>query len=125
MAKKKNILIIEDDKFLIDLYAELLTDGGHQVDKATDGDQGYQKMKKGGYDLVLLDVMLPKLDGLEILKKLEAEKSETKNKKVVLLTNLSSESVLKKIDKLKVNDCLVKSSLTPDQFMEKVAKHLQ
>ena len=124
MAQKKKVLIIEDDKFLNELYAELIKDEGHQVTTASNGEQGYNQMKKGGFDLVLLDVMLPKMDGIDILKKLDSEKALDKNKKVILLTNLSGEAVFKKKGRLQVDDYLVKSSLTPDQFLEKVKTYL-
>jgi len=124
MTSNKKILIVEDDQFLNELYAELLKDEGHRVDSAADGNQGYQKMKKGGYDLVLLDIMLPKMDGIDILKKLDKEKSLAKNKKIVLLTNLSGEAVLKKKGRLEVDDYLVKSSLNPDQLIESLKKYL-
>ena len=118
------ILIIEDDQFLSDLYCEVLKKESHQVTVALDGEEGFQKMKKGGYDLVLLDVMLPKLDGIDILKKLEAQKALNKNKKIILLTNLSGQAVLRKKGRIKVDDYLIKSSLTPDQLVAKVKDYL-
>lgn len=57
---KKRILVVEDDEFLRDFYHELLDSDGYLADVAADGDEGLAKIKQGGYDLVLLDIMLPK-----------------------------------------------------------------
>lgn len=114
----KKILIVEDDQFQRELYAEVLKEAGFKITEAADGEKGYQAMKKENYDLVLLDIMLPKIDGLEILKKLEKEKKLPK--KICLLTNLSVEALSKKLGRIEVDEYLVKSDLTPDQLVEKV-----
>jgi DNA-binding response OmpR family regulator len=117
---KKKILIVEDDQFLRELYCEVLEKEGYSVSSGADGQEGYQLMKKGGFDLVLLDVMLPKMDGIDILKKLQKEKLIHKNKTIILLTNLSGEAVLRKKGRIEVDDYLIKSSLTPDALIAKV-----
>ena len=66
MATK--ILLIEDDQLLREMYNELLTDEGLEVTACVDGEEGYNKAVEGGFDLVLLDIMLPKMDGLQDLK---------------------------------------------------------
>lgn len=116
----KKILIVEDDQFLRELYAEVLKGAGFEVTEAEDGEKGYQLMKKGDYDLVLLDIMLPKIDGLEILKKLKKEGKLPKKKKICLLTNLSVEALSKKLGRIEADEYLIKSELTPDQLVEKV-----
>ena len=97
MADKKpeRILVIEDDQFLLELYDELLKDEGYIVDLAKDGEEGLNKFLEGGYDLVLLDIMLPKIDGLEILRKAQDKKPKKENGSVVLLTNLGQDSIIK------------------------------
>lgn len=116
----KKILIIEDEEYLRDLYVELLKEVGYDVDFASAGKEGYVKMKRGGYDLVLLDVMLPEIDGLEILKRLKDSPSEKPNKNIVLLTNLSKDLTISKGVALGIQGYLIKSDLTPGQFIEKV-----
>ena len=118
------ILLVEDDQFSSDLYAELLKDEGFAVECARDGEKGYQMMKKGGWDLVLLDVILPKMDGFEILNKLKKEGLLKKIKHIFLLTNLTQEAGVKKKTKVKVDEYLIKSSLTPDQLITKVKAKL-
>ena len=82
MTKKgKKILLIEDDQLVSELYCELLKNEGYQVECAFDGEEGYRKMNEDGYDLVLMDIMLPKIDGVEILKRLKREKGLKKIKK--------------------------------------------
>jgi DNA-binding response OmpR family regulator len=120
----KKILLVEDDQFLSELYVEILKEGGYEVSWVADGEKGYQEMKKGGYDLVLLDVMLPKLDGLEILQKLKAGKQLKKNKVIFLLTNLSGEAIVRKKGRLQVDEYLIKSSLTPDKLLAKIKSYL-
>ena len=120
----KKILIVEDDQFQRELYAEILESEGFKIKAVADGEKGYQEMEKGGYDLVLLDAMLPKIDGFEILKKLKKEKKLGKNKSIFLLTNLNQEILSKKMGSIKVDQCLIKSSLDPDELIKKVKKIL-
>ena len=66
---EKKILIAEDDEFLRELYADILKGEGYQVTTAIDGEDALQKLSQGGWDLVLLDIIMPKLSGLEVAKK--------------------------------------------------------
>lgn len=117
----KKILIVEDDQYLRELYVEILEDEGYAVDHAADGEDGYQKMYKGGYDLVLLDIMLPKMDGIKILEKLKNETPPTKpNVSVVVLSNLGQESVIANAMSLGAKGYMIKSDHTPDQVILKV-----
>lgn len=118
MAEK--ILVIEDDQFLRDLYRELLTEAGYKVDLAEDGEIGMNKFLVGGYDLVLLDIMLPKVDGLEILRKVKEKPPKTANGPVVLLTNLGQDSIIKEGFNLGASGYLIKSSMNPDQVLSEV-----
>lgn len=115
----QKILIIEDDQFLRELYAELLESEGLEVDTAVDGVEGLQKAKSGKYDLTLLDIMLPKKDGLSILK--ELNEAQRKNLgQVVMLTNLGQDAVIKQGFELGAGGYLIKSALTPDQVLHEV-----
>lgn len=123
-SEVKKILLVEDDKFLRELYVEVLRDEGFKVTEATDGKEALGQMEKGGYDLVILDIMLPKIDGLDILKKLNAEGKLEKNKVLFVLTNLSPEVLTKKMERIEVDEYLIKSDLTPDQLVAKVKQYL-
>jgi len=118
MAQK--ILVVEDDQFLRELYDELLKEEGYDIELAADGEEGLNKMSTGGYDLVLLDIMLPKVDGLEILRRLKDKHSEKPNGPVVLLTNLGQDSIIKEGFNLGASGYLIKSSMNPDQVISEV-----
>jgi two-component system alkaline phosphatase synthesis response regulator PhoP len=85
---EKKVLIIEDDKDITDLVAIHLRDLGYSVDKAFDGEKGLSKALSGSYDLVLLDLMLPKLEGLEVCKKI---REQDKALSIIMLTSRSEE----------------------------------
>ena len=113
------ILLVEDDPLLLKLYTDLLTEENFFVESASDGLTAYQKMKQGGWDLVLLDIILPELGGIEIVKKLKEDKEAKPNKKVVFLTNLDKGKEIDEIQKLGF-ECIIKSDLNPDQFINKI-----
>ena len=88
MEDKTKILVVEDDQALRDLYVIILQDAGFAVDQAADGEEAYELLKKGGYDLVLLDIVLPKLDGIHLMENLHQSTPSLPNKKIVILYNL-------------------------------------
>lgn len=118
--RTEKILVIEDDQFLRELYDELLKEEGYEVDLAEDGEIGLNKFTQGGYDLVLLDIMLPKVDGLEILRRSKDKKPKKENGPVVLLTNLGQDSIIKEGFALGASGYLVKSAMNPDQVLNEI-----
>lgn len=121
---QKKILLVEDEESLRELYKEILEEGGFLVNEASDGQRALELMKKGGYDLVLLDLVLPKLSGLEVLAQLKKQGPKQPNGPVVVLTNLGKEAVENQKE-LGIKGYLVKSDLTPDQFIEKVKHYIK
>lgn len=119
MTENEKILIIEDDQFLRELYRDLLTDEGYRVETASDGEEGLVAMQKGSFDLVLLDIMLPKKDGLTIIKELTPEQFK-KCGQVVMLTNLGQDAIIKEGFEIGAAGYLIKSALTPDQVLHEV-----
>ena len=69
----KKILVVEDEEYIRDLYVQILQKEGYLVDSASDGEEAFMKMSKKEYDLILLDIILPKIDGLQVLEKLKKE----------------------------------------------------
>src|SRR3989344_1562452 len=82
------ILIVEDDEFLRELYAETLKDEGYIVETASDGEEGFAKIKSDGWDMILLDIIMPKMSGIDIMKQMKADPTFNAPKALVFLTNL-------------------------------------
>ena len=120
---KVKILIVEDDLFIRELYERQLSLEGYEVTTAEDGEIGLNRITESIPDLLLLDIMLPKVSGLDLLRTIKA-KEETKNIPVILLTNLGQDSVIKEGFNLGADGYLIKSAYTPDQIIEEVKKFL-
>src|SRR3989344_8990106 len=118
------ILIIEDDQFLRDLMERKLVKEGFIVETAIEGESGLQKIKKWRPDLVLLDIILPGLDGFSILVKVK-EDASVANIPVILLTNLGQRDDVEKGLKLGAVGYLVKAHFTPGDIVEKVKSVLK
>ncbi len=117
------ILLAEDDVVLHQLYEDLLKEAGYEVTGVIDGTQALAQMMQGGFDLVLLDQMMPGLTGMEVMEKMKAEKSVQPNKKIVFMTNVDNPKQLEAMNQMS-NGYLLKGNLTPDQFLEKVKAYL-
>lgn len=117
----KKILIVEDEQDIRELYAEILRDEGLEVHEAWEGEKGLAECLSGKYDLILLDIMLPKVDGLQILKAMR-KKQELAKIPVILLTNLSTDNVIKEGFALGANSYIIKSEMTPAQIVAEAKK---
>lgn len=115
----KKILLIEDDDLIREMYASELINNGFEVSACPDGDKGLEALKTGQFDLLLLDIMLPGINGLEVLRQVKQD-PKTKELKVVLLTNLGQETVIKQGFGLGAIGYLIKSSYNPDQIINEV-----
>jgi DNA-binding response OmpR family regulator len=123
MAVKK-ILIVEDDEAISNMYQTKLKQGGYEVLSAFNGADGLSMAKKEKPDLILLDVILPQLDGFAVLEELK-EGKDTAKILVVMLTNLSTSEDQAKAKQLGADAYLVKASLTPTEMGATVAKILE
>jgi DNA-binding response OmpR family regulator len=121
----KKILVVEDDQFLREFYQELLLSEGYTVEIADNGEVGEQKLLVGGYDLVLLDIMMPKKDGLQVLRDLKIKIPSKPNKQIVMLTNLGQDAIIKQCFDLGAAGFLIKSALNPDQVLAEINNYLQ
>ena len=119
------ILLVEDDKDTNEIYRLVLTKQGYNVTSAEDGEKGLSLAKEGGWDLILLDIMMPKIDGLTLLTELKKNPPKTSNGPIIILTNLSHDKVTKDAIELGAKDCVVKSDITPGQLVEKIKKWLE
>lgn len=111
------ILLIEDEKDICSLYSDILSDHGYQVAVCQDGESGFVKAKEGDYDILLLDIMLPGKDGLEILKGVYTQ-GLTNSKKVVILTNIEKQDVLKSANSMGAIKYVIKSEVSPSQLID-------
>ena len=124
MANKIKILIVEDDFFLIKLCQKKLEKEGFEVFLAQDGNEGIEQAKKNIPDLILLDIILPGIDGFDVLKTLKNE-SSTKAIPIVLLSNLGQKEDIDKGSALGATDYLIKAHFSPQEIVDKVKEILK
>lgn len=118
------ILVIEDDPILIKMYLEKFTNEGFKVLTALDGETGLDIALKNEVDIILLDVMLPKMSGIDLLKKFR-EHEKGKKTLVVVLTNLADPNEKERALNLGVKDYLVKAMQDPGQVVSTVKGRLK
>jgi DNA-binding response OmpR family regulator len=116
---KKKILIIEDEKTLRFLLAQKLIEENFDVLEAIDGEEGLQKLKENKIDLILLDLLLPGIDGFEVLSRIERD-SKLSSIPVIILSNLGQMEEIEKGLKLGAADYLVKANFTLDEIIAKI-----
>jgi len=120
----KTILLVEDDPFLIDIYSTKLKATGFSVEIAEDGEQCLKKLKEQVPDILLLDIVLPGLNGWEILRRIKQD-DKLKSLKVVVLSNLGEKEEVEKGLKLGVARYLVKAHYTPTEVVQEIKKILK
>jgi CheY-like chemotaxis protein len=120
----KTILIVEDEADIRSLYAEVLRSAGYNVHEASDGASGLRKAFDETWDLLLLDIVLPGNDGVNILKKIKSDPN-LKSRPAILLTNLGVEHVIHDCFEIGAEGYLIKSEITPDKIVEEVGNYLQ
>lgn len=122
MAKQK-VMIIEDDGFLASIYAQKLELAGYEVAFATNGEDGLKLIQKDRPDLVLLDLLMPQMDGFEVLEKLRADPA-TKDLKVLVLTNLGQKEDVERCLKLGAVGYIIKAHSLPEETVKRIAEVL-
>src|SRR3990172_12362609 len=119
----KKILLVEDEDFIRDLYVRQLTKAGLAVKSAVDGQSGLAMLKSEPFDLLLLDIMLPGMNGLQVLREFKTQNPQS-SMITILLTNLGQEAVIKEGFELGAQAYLIKASYTPDQVVNEVKNAL-
>lgn len=117
------VLIVEDDQFLSKMYAKKFQIAGYEVALAGDGVEGLSKMRMFKPDLVLMDIMMPKLNGLDAISQAKADQM-IKAIPIIVLTNLSNTDDATEAVKRGAIGYLVKSDYTPSQVVDKVKEQL-
>ena len=120
----KTFLIIEDDKFLRELITQKLIKEGYETSEAIDGEEGIKKIKEEKPDLVLLDLILPGIDGFEVLSKMKEDLALAQIP-VIILSNLGQKEDVERGLKLGAVDYLIKAHFTPGEIIEKIKNALK
>lgn len=126
----KSILLVEDDPFLIDIYTTKFKEAGFRVGVTSDGTDALRKLNEEKFDLLVLDIVLPQIDGWEILAKIKNEKLKMKNEnlkdlKVVVLSNLGQKGEVEKGLKLGATKYLIKAHYTPSEVVAEIKEVLK
>lgn len=119
----KNILIIEDEKILADLLKKKLEEENYNVFLAGDGEEGILKMEKEKFDLILLDIIMPKKGGFEVLEDMN-KNSELKKIPVIIISNSGQPVEISRALELGVKDYLVKTQFDPKEVVKKVKNQI-
>jgi len=126
----KKLLVVEDDPFLSDIYNTKLKQVGFNVDLAMTGEECLQKLASGKYDLMVLDIVLPQLDGWEILSRIKEMRQRNSNPnlnglKIIILSNLGQKEEIRKGLDLGADGFMIKAHFTPSEVAEEINKTLK
>lgn len=126
MEKKTRVLLVEDDVFLRELCTKKFKSEGMDVIDKVDGEQALKALEDEGFDIILLDIVLPSMDGFEVLEKIRNHKNEKARKTpVVMLSNLGQDEDIEKAISLGANDFLIKAHFTTGEVVKKVKRILK
>ena len=130
IEKGKKLLVVEDDPFLSDIYNTKLKQAGFIVDLAMTGEECMQKLAASEYDLMVLDIVLPQLDGWEILSRVGEMRrkdagSYINRLKIIILSNLGQKEEIKKGLELGADGFMIKAHFTPSEVAEEIDKALK
>lgn len=117
MSKHKKVLLIEDFPIIQNLYSQPLKSHGYDVDVANDGAIALKQVAENFYDFILLDLLLPNVNGIEFLEKFQNRPPETK---IIVLSDFSDDKTIQKAKRLGVDRYLIKAENTPSQLTEKL-----
>lgn len=116
------ILIVDDDIYTCEMYATNLRSAGYHVDIADNGVSGYQQMRQQSYDVVLLDIMLPQLQGTDILRQWRQTSPKGTKPPIIILTNYEQDTETKAELANSADAYIIKASVTPRNLRELIAK---
>jgi DNA-binding response OmpR family regulator len=119
VAAPKKVLCIEDEHFISELYARALTKAGYEVDVQLDGQKGLAAAQTDRYDIILLDLMIPSITGIEVLRTLRDPKQTPRmHAKIIITTNLEQRDEVKADIERQADGYLVKAEITPRELVE-------
>jgi CheY-like chemotaxis protein len=115
----KRILIIEDDEILLSLLQKKLSKEGYQISIANDGLEGVKKIREEKPDLILLDIIMPRVNGFEVLEEIQKDPA-LKTIPVIVISNSGEPTEINKIKRLGVKDWLIKTEFDPQEIINKI-----
>lgn len=122
---KIKILVVEDEQYMRELYTEILAEQGYSVESADNGEKAYEMITQGKFDLILLDLVMPTLSGIDVVRKLRDKyPANVGFPKIVVLTNLGELSTIAEVVSQGVRGYIIKSDVTPDKFLSEVKSYL-
>ena len=119
----KAVLIVEDEAVLRDLLSQRLSQEGYAVEIAKDGEEGLRIMRESNPDLVLLDIVMPKLDGFEVLRFMNND-PRLRRIPVVVISNSGQMTELELAKELGARDVLIKTEFDPREVIDKVRQYI-
>lgn len=123
--RMKKVLIVEDDAFISKLYERALTANSYLVEVANDGVLALDLLVKSDFDIILLDIMLPKITGIDVLKTIRTPSHRASKTPVFLITNVTQDDIIKDAFQVGADGYLLKSQLTPKDVVVEIDTFLQ
>jgi len=123
MSKGTKILLVDDDEFLLDMYSLKFREAGFELEAAKSGEEAIDKLKNNQYDIILLDIVMPTLDGFGVLAQMKKENLGG-GAIVIVLSNLGQKEDIERGLQMGAADYVVKAHFTPREVVEKVKFHL-
>jgi len=119
----KKILLIEDEEIMVDLLQKKLTQEGYEISVARNGEEGLKFARKISPDLVLLDIIMPKIGGFEVMEEM-AKDEDLKKIPIIIISNSGQPVELDRAQKLGAKDWLIKTEFDPREVLDKVVKQI-
>ncbi len=120
----KKILIAEDDFFIRDVYKEIFETNDYEVQSAFDGENALTKIKSQPFDMILMDIMMPKLKGIEVLAQTRSQENPNKRTPAFFITNVREQNIINEAFKMGIDGYIIKSQFTPQQIVDEINKFL-
>lgn len=121
MAKNYKIMLIDDDKFLLDMYSNKFTKDGFEVKVAVGGQDAFEKLKEFHPDIILADIVMPGMDGLEVMEQIKKD-NLAPNAILIMLTNQGDSYDIERAKNLKLHGYIVKATSIPSEVVAEVLK---
>jgi DNA-binding response OmpR family regulator len=115
-TKPKNILCIEDERFIGELYERALTKAGHKIEVVNTGDKGLERAMSDEFDVILLDIIIPEMLGVDVLKRLRSDKPDLRAK-VIIATNLEQDEKTRQSIEKDADGYVIKADITPKELV--------